>query len=386
MLKVLVSAEGRWVSGDALCDAIWPDVTEERAKSSLRNAMHFLRHCLEPDLQRYQPSTFVINGAQGYRLLVGESVALDSVAFEKGADAAERISRDGDIESAIRHGTGALDLYRGDFLGDEPFAEWAALPREHLRIRYFDLVISVSRWLRGGDRTLNERALHYVVQAIQRGPEQEVLYREAMWHLVVLQRRAEAIALYHQCREFLNAELGIEPSLETTRLFERILDDSGAQTIKQLQTLEKPNRRRRRRPQALVVDFETFERMVELEERRQDRAGDPATVVVFGEGPLEDIPARWDECSTRLAPLATQPPPLEMADWQGRITESLRQCDVACPVDDEHLAVLLFRVSQVSVPRIVERLLSATRGEGARRRRIHCRIAGELSPAKHASG
>ena len=53
--------------------------------------------------------------------------------FERTCRAGRRADLAGDRATAERHFEAAVQLYQGDFLADEPYAEWAAAIRDALR-------------------------------------------------------------------------------------------------------------------------------------------------------------------------------------------------------------------------------------------------------------
>ena len=90
----------------------------------MRHFIHSLRDKLEPDRPKRAPSSFIA-AVQGGYAIDRRRVQIDADEFEeaakKGIDAARR-GATADAEAELGK---ALELYRGDFLSDEPYAEWA---------------------------------------------------------------------------------------------------------------------------------------------------------------------------------------------------------------------------------------------------------------------
>jgi DNA-binding SARP family transcriptional activator len=130
MLKYLVSQRTRSVLLDEVGYALWPE-NGYGAQSNVRHTMHRLRRRLEPARSNRAESTFIVTRESTYAL------ARDHVTVD--ADEFADLVRTGlpALESDPARGREllerALDLYRGDFLADEPYAEWALDERGRLR-------------------------------------------------------------------------------------------------------------------------------------------------------------------------------------------------------------------------------------------------------------
>jgi ABC-type oligopeptide transport system substrate-binding subunit/DNA-binding SARP family transcriptional activator len=121
---------------------------------------------------------------------------------------------------------GDLALYHGDFLEGlhvrdaYRFEDWAFYQRERLRGSYERaLTEHLERYEgQGDDASLVETAHHM----LRLDNLREDWYRALMRAYARLGKREAALAQYAQCRQVLEAELGVEPEAETTALFEQI--------------------------------------------------------------------------------------------------------------------------------------------------------------------
>jgi len=131
LFKYLICARGHRVKTDELVDTLWPD-TGRTGMTSLRQAVHTLRARLEPAREKGGPSSFVVGGGGSYELDL-TNVRVDADEFETEATAALlSLDRDGP-DTAVSQLERAAALYTGDFLPDEPYAEWALEERDRLR-------------------------------------------------------------------------------------------------------------------------------------------------------------------------------------------------------------------------------------------------------------
>lgn len=127
LLKLLLTRWGRPVTVEELCDALWPgEASGQRVLARLHVTLNALRQVLEPP--EGEGPVLVRDGA-AYRFAPGVPVRLDVQSFEL-------LVRQGDTqhgEQAVTTYAQALELYRGDFLEDDPFTDWYALERDYLR-------------------------------------------------------------------------------------------------------------------------------------------------------------------------------------------------------------------------------------------------------------
>ena len=214
VLKYLICERGRVVTMDELLEVFWPDAGRAGA-SSVRQAIHTLRDRLEPDRPKGKPSGYVVARKGGYELAPGR-VAIDADDFEARARAGlDALQRD----DAARAGTelaAAAAAYTGNFLSDEPYAEWALAERERLR----DLAAQVLRglaWLRqaAGDEEAVAEHLHALV-------ELEPLDLPAQRDLIALMlrrgRHSEALRRYELVRRRYKRTFGCEPGFTLSDL------------------------------------------------------------------------------------------------------------------------------------------------------------------------
>lgn len=219
VLKVLVDARGRHMRTERIADLVWPDADAAAARNSLQVAIRSIRTVLEPRLGKGARSRFVLTEPGGYRL-ASEGVEVDVDAFDRARALALAATRRGDTTTAMEQATAAAGLYRGDYLADDPDAEWALAPRERLNEAYLDLIERLGALLIAGSR--HDQAIAWAERALGIDALREGLYAILMRAHLAAGRRAHAIAAHERCSRILRAELGVEPSPE----LRAILDES----------------------------------------------------------------------------------------------------------------------------------------------------------------
>jgi DNA-binding SARP family transcriptional activator len=208
VLKYLVCERGRVVPLEELLEVFWPNAGRAGA-SNVRQAIHTLRDRLEPDRPRGRASGYVVARGGGYELAPGR-VAIDADDFEARARAGLEALQRGATERAGVELTAAARAYGGNFLADEPYAEWALAERERLR----DLAAQVLRGLAGLKRAEGDDDA--AAEHLQRLLELEPLDLQAQRELLALMlrrgRHSEALRRYELLERRYKRTFGTEPN------------------------------------------------------------------------------------------------------------------------------------------------------------------------------
>lgn len=130
LLKYLVCHRARPVANEQIADALWPDASHRDALTRVRQYVHQLRLSLEPRRSPGSRSSFIGTRRGGYAL---ENVWVDADEFAHRVEAGLRAHATSDHARARFELDAAHRLYRGDFLADEPYAEWTLAERDRLR-------------------------------------------------------------------------------------------------------------------------------------------------------------------------------------------------------------------------------------------------------------
>ncbi len=219
VLKLLLDQHDRALPFDRLADLVWPSSDADAARTSLRGAVRTIRRVLEPDLPAGDASRYVRTDGEAYRF-VAAGCSVDVDAFAAACQAGVAAERRGDHEGARRAYREAAALYRGDYLADDPHADWAVERRERLRGSYLDTLERLAR-LEEESGAYSE-AIGHLDRALIVDPLREELYRHLMRSHAAAGRRSHALAVYERCRKLLETELGAQPAGETRRLRDQI--------------------------------------------------------------------------------------------------------------------------------------------------------------------
>lgn len=202
-LLVYLAWAGKPLGRDMLAELLWPERTQEQARTNLRVALYRLRAQVEP---------YLLVTRQSIDLNPSAAVHLDARQFD-GYRAAGELAK-------------AVELYRGDFLdgfyldGSPAFEQWALLERGRLRN------LALSAYERLIEQTASAGQLDAAIAYAQRLLQMDMLHEPAHRHLMRLfartGQRSAALAQFESCRNLLVAELGVQPDDATTALYAQI--------------------------------------------------------------------------------------------------------------------------------------------------------------------
>lgn len=208
-LLYYLATTGRPSSRSSLAGLLWGDMPEETARANLRLTLSRVRKALDDDLAT---SRATVDLKPGYGLDITDFFRL--------------VEGDKKPRESIPE---AISLYRGDFLDDFDvsdtleFENWMLGERVRLRQEALDLFYRLSR--HAGDAGDFEAGIAAARHLLHLEPWHEEGHRQLMWLLASTGQRSGALAQYEACRTLLQEELGIEPGIETTQLYEAIKQD-----------------------------------------------------------------------------------------------------------------------------------------------------------------
>jgi DNA-binding SARP family transcriptional activator len=216
LLTLLALNAGRVVPAGSLAGELWPD----DPPGNPGNALQTLVSRLRAELRQAGAGDVIESHPAGYRLAVPPG-AVDVMAFEELAAQGRRALADGDAGQAARVLRNALLAWRGQPLADAAGSDLA----EATAARLTELRSSVLADRIEADLALGEGAslvgeLRVLLSA---DPLAERPRAQLMRALYTAGRQAEAIAAYHEGRELLADQLGVDPSAQLEQVYLGIL-------------------------------------------------------------------------------------------------------------------------------------------------------------------
>jgi DNA-binding SARP family transcriptional activator len=213
LLAFLVSH--RATTRAAVGAALWPDLDERAAANNLRVTLTYLLRVLEPWRSPREPAYFVRLDGQSVTLVTGDRLHIDLDGFDDHVARAARAEADGTPSLALGHHLAAVELYRGELHEGVPDAEWLMLERERFRSRFVAAATRAGQLLVGrGDA---DQAEPVARRAVEVDPWAEEAYGVLVAVALARGDRSAARRALDRALAAL-ADLGVEPSAETSRL------------------------------------------------------------------------------------------------------------------------------------------------------------------------
>jgi SARP family transcriptional regulator, regulator of embCAB operon len=216
VLALLALSPDLPLSLDVLADELWADKPVANVRNALQANIARLRKLLfdvtgERDVVRTVSSGYLLN------------VPRESVDAQRFRDLAARGAAllDTDPREAIALLEQALRLWRGPALLDVADGARCRISAEQLNERRLtvqeDLIAAL---LRVGE---HRGLAHDLRQLVAENPARERLSEYLMLSLYRDGRQSEAVSVFHRTRQWLGAELGLEPGPGLRRLYQSIL-------------------------------------------------------------------------------------------------------------------------------------------------------------------
>ncbi len=185
---------------EKLAGMLWPDSDESNARSNLRHALWRLGESVGKGQFLADKLSISINP--------NADLWVDVAEFEA-------VSDDDSLEAVLS----AVQLYQGELLPGF-YEDWVELERERLRAAYdrkvellIALQLDAGRWA---------AAVQWAERWIAQGHVPESAFRSLMIAHRALGDSAKVVSTYERCWAVLREDLDVEPSPETTQLFEEL--------------------------------------------------------------------------------------------------------------------------------------------------------------------
>ncbi len=221
LLKYLVAERRRPVPVEEIAESLWPG-SDYAVSGSVRYYVHTLRRKIEPQRDRRAPSAFIVARAGCYSLNHAQ-VWVDADEFEQRVTAGLATLASGPQSAVVELECG-LELYRGDFLTELPYADWAMVERDRLR----DLACAALRAL--SEHNLREHRLEEAVDSLERlsklQPYDEDVHQRLMELDIARGRRSSAVRRYEALRSRIRRTFGHDPNFTPADLAPRILQSA----------------------------------------------------------------------------------------------------------------------------------------------------------------
>jgi DNA-binding SARP family transcriptional activator len=216
VLAFLIDRGDRPSPRDLLMETFWPSSPPDAA----RNSVHVAVSAARKALARAWAGTVIESRGDVYRIADEVELWTDVAAFERCCALGAAAHAAGDADGAMAHLEAAADLYRGEFLAEDPYLEWAHERREELRLLAVTCAERLSELhLERGDL---QRTLLASSQVLREEPCHEPVARRLMVAYARLGQPHMALRHYERIVDVLDRELGVCPAPETVTLADGI--------------------------------------------------------------------------------------------------------------------------------------------------------------------
>ena len=225
LLAYLVVESDRPHRRSALAEMFWPYKSSGVGRRNLKQAIANLRKVLG---DRDASIPFLLVSRDRIQFNVSSQHRLDVREFTEAVEATKNHGHPqlGTCEICGKSLKRAVELYRGDFLVEfflpdcQSFEEWAVIRREAFRRQMANALRLLIR--HHEERSELKEARHYGRRLVDLEPWNEGNHRALIQLLASSGKRSEALRQYQSCLRILADEFGVEPSEETTALYEQI--------------------------------------------------------------------------------------------------------------------------------------------------------------------
>lgn len=222
VLKCLASQLGRPVHRERLIEWLWPEADAARGWDRLKVTISFLRAKLRAGGAMEDTIETV---GQSY-LLRCDAVWVDSDEFISSVAAGWGHLKAGNRPEARVRFEEAQSLYRGEYLEDEPYAEWCAEERERLREIYLELLAGMVKCYAEDGQFME--AAQVCRTALANDPCRESFLRALLENLVNLGHSDAAEAQFRSWRRNLDEAYGLTPTHETLQVYQDLIGARGS--------------------------------------------------------------------------------------------------------------------------------------------------------------
>lgn len=222
-LQILLTGRGRLVPKDVLTEALWPGRDPAELRGNLAVLASRARHALGE-------ASLILSRPGGYLYADDDRTWVDAEAFAREVERGRMSLGSGSATGAMRAYRSALALWTDDPLVEDMYTEWAQRFRRRFSLLYEEALAGLTKAsLELGQAVIAQDAARQLTQRAPFSEEGHVLLMEA---LAAVGNSAGAIRAFHEWRDRLAAELGVDPSSEAQGVFQHILRSESAGHIR----------------------------------------------------------------------------------------------------------------------------------------------------------
>jgi len=207
VVGMLAATRGRSVHREVVIERLWPDEDATRAGNRLSVALSTIRGVLDPE-RRHDSDHYLVADRESLSLNLGH-VNIDVETFLEEARQGRTLIRSGHREAGLTMLRKAEACYVGEFLEDQPYADWAIGIREETRAEF----MSTARILAEADAELGDHdaSARWYMRILEQDAYNEPAHLALVAAMAAAGRHGTARRLY---RIYVSrmSELEVEPA------------------------------------------------------------------------------------------------------------------------------------------------------------------------------
>jgi LuxR family transcriptional regulator, maltose regulon positive regulatory protein len=219
ILCYIASRRHRRASKDTLIDIFWGEADFDAVARNFHPTVSHIRKALNSNQPLKQ--NFLLYREGDYLLNPAFTYQIDTEEFDRLVAEGEAARRRGEHDRALACYEEAVKLYRGEFM-QGCYDEWVEEPRSYYREQYLQLLEALvlaaqkdAEWM---------RSLQLAQLVLHEDPFREDIYCLVMRAHAAQGNRSAVKEQYDTLRKLLRNELGIEPTLETQKLYRQLFE------------------------------------------------------------------------------------------------------------------------------------------------------------------
>jgi DNA-binding SARP family transcriptional activator len=210
------------VAADELITRLWPDSDEESGRKKLLPLISVARRTLEPDIEP-RDSNFILRSSNGYFFDLSGQVTWDFLEFRDHAQRGRQLVQSEQWAEAVAELEKGRNLYKGDFLAEDLYQDWAIDIRREISVEYRDLLINLADACAALEQYAP--AIEACEVALNKDPLLESVYRRLMRFHYCNGEKGQALKVYRDCLTLFEELFGESPTPATRQLHQAIMND-----------------------------------------------------------------------------------------------------------------------------------------------------------------
>jgi DNA-binding SARP family transcriptional activator len=210
------------VAADELITRLWPDTDERSGRKKLLPLISVARRTIEPEIEP-RDSNFILRSANGYFFDLSGRVTWDLIQFREHLRCGQQLMQAEQWAEAVAELEKGRVLYKGDFLVEDLYDDWAIDIRREISVEYRDLLITLA----DACAALGQysEAINACEMALRKDPLLESVYRRLMRYHYCNGEKGQALKVYRDCLKLFEELFGESPTPATRQLHQAIMDD-----------------------------------------------------------------------------------------------------------------------------------------------------------------